>query len=122
MNVVPSVVRTGVPLVVGVGVSFAAAKGIHVSPETEAQVVVLLGAVAASLYHWVVRLLEERWPRFGWLLGIAHAPDYRQYVERDYVSTTKYDEEGRVTEIQTVYRPRWDPESSDEDDDGVDVR
>lgn len=105
MNVIPSVIRTGVPVVVGVGVSFAAAKGIHISPETEAQVVVLIGAAAASTYHWLVRLLEEHWPRFGWMLGVARAPDYRQGGNHDYVSTTKYDDAGNVTEIRTVYRP-----------------
>lgn len=105
MNIMPSVVRTGVPLAVGVGVSFAAAKGIHISPETEAQVVVLIGAAAASTYHWLVRILEERWPRFGWMLGIAHAPDYCGHNDADYDSTTTYDEDGNVTEIRTVYRP-----------------
>ena len=118
MNVGPSVVRTGVPLLVGVGVSFAAAQGIHVSPETEAQVVVLLGAGAASLYHWVVRVLEERWPRFGWLLGVARAPDYHQGADSDYVSTTKYDGQGRVTEIRTVYQHRWETEDGEEDQEG----
>lgn len=111
MNVVPSVIRTGVPVLVGVGVSFAAAKGIHVSAETEAQIVVLLGAGAASIYHWLVRVLEERWPRCGWLLGVARAPDYNGGSEGDYVSTTKYDEDGRVAEISTVYRPRRDDDS-----------
>ena len=97
-------VRTGVPLVVGVGVSFAAAKGIHISPETEAQVVVLIGAVAASIYHWVVHLLEEHWPRFGWLLGIARSPDYHQHDwDANYESVTdrrgrqRYRDEHRVS-------------------------
>lgn len=109
MNVVPSVIRTGVPLLVGVGVSFAAAKGIHISPETEAQVVVLMGAVAASVYHWLVRVLEERWPRFGWLLGIARAPSYNASDPMDYVSTTRYDEAGNIIEMRTVYRPHGGP-------------
>lgn len=107
MNVAPSVVRTGVPVLVGVVVSFAAAKGIHVSPELEAQLVVLAGAAAGSIYHWLVRVLEERWPRFGWLLGFARAPHYEDPENHltNYVSTTKYDETGQVTEITTVYRP-----------------
>ena len=117
----PSVIRTGVPLAVGVGVSFAAAKGIHISPETEAQVVVLIGAVAASAYHWLVRLLEERWPRFGWMLGLAHSPDYYHSTESDYVSTTKFDEQGRIVEMRTVYRPHWETDE-EKDDDDVDVR
>lgn len=115
MNVMPSVIRTGVPLVVGVGVSFAAAKGIHVSPETEAQVVVLIGAAAASTYHWLVRLLEEHWPRFGWLLGLARSPEYRQGEgDSNYTSTTKFDEEGRIIEMRTVYRPHPGAEGDDE--------
>lgn len=105
MNVVPSVIRTGVPLLVGVVVSFAAARGVEVSAELEAEMVVLLGAVAAGVYHWLVRLLEERWPRFGWLLGMATAPVYGGVGGADYVSTTTYDEDGRITEITTVYRP-----------------
>lgn len=118
MNVMPSVVRTGVPLVVGVGVSFAAAKGIHISPETEAQVVVLIGAVAASAYHWVVRVLEEHWPRFGWMLGMARSPDYHRHDwDADYESTTRYDDDGNVTEISTVYRPRSGDDGSIKKDD-----
>lgn len=115
MNVAPSVVRTGVPLLVGAGVSFAAAKGIHISPDTEAQLVVLLGALAGALYHWLVRVLEERWPRCGWLLGIAMAPHYNNGDVSDYISTTKYDEAGRVTEIKTVYHPHRDPDGEDDD-------
>lgn len=115
MNVAPSVVRTGVPVLVGVVVSLAASKGIHVSAELEAQLVVLLGAAAGSIYHWVVRLLEERWPRFGWLLGFARAPHYEGPDDHrtDYVSTTKYDEQGRVSEITTVYKPRWGHEDEE---------
>lgn len=119
MNVVPSVIRTGVPLLVGAAVSFAAAKGIHVSPDTEAQLVVLLGAAAGGVYHWLVRLLEERWPRCGWLLGMAKTPDYQGSDASDYISTTKYDDTGRITEIVTVYRP--DPHNDEEEDDDGDV-
>lgn len=115
MNVVPSVVRTGVPLLVGVVVSLAASKGIEVSAELESQLVLLVGAAAGSIYHWVVRLLEERWPRFGWLLGFARAPHYEGSSGNgtDYVSTTKYDDQGRVTEITTVYKPRWEHEDEE---------
>lgn len=118
MNVAPSVVRTGVPLLVGAGVSFAAAKGIHVSPDTEAQLVVLIGALAGGVYHWLVRVLEERWPKCGWLLGIAKAPSYDGGDINDYVSTTKYDDQGRITEITTVYRPQWEETGEEEDADG----
>lgn len=114
MNVVPSVIRTGVPVLVGVGVSFAAAKGIHISPELESQIVVLIGAAAASVYHWVVRLLEERWPHCGWLLGIARSPDYSGSAGGSYLSVTEYDEHGRIIEMKTSYRPQ---SGTDEDGD-----
>jgi hypothetical protein len=115
VNVVPSVIRTGVPVLVGVLVSLATSKGVHVSAELESQLVVLVGALAGSLYHWVVRLLEERWPRFGWLLGMARAPRYGEASgnSMDYVSTTKYDDQGQITEITTVYKPRWEHEDEE---------
>lgn len=105
MNVMPSVIRTGVPIIVGIAVSFAATKGIHVSAETETQLAVLVGGAAAALYHWLVRLFEERWPRAGWLLGLARAPRYDNNDSLAWTSSTKYDEDGNITEIVTVYRP-----------------
>lgn len=107
MNIAASVVRTVVPVVVGAISALVAHAGIALSSEVEAQITVVVGAVVAAVYHWVVRMLEERWPLFGWLLGFARCPDYRVDDSFDYESSAVYDEQGRVVEIKTVSRYRY---------------
>lgn len=42
--------------------------------EVNAQVALVLG----SAWYAIVRALEERWPKAGWLLGVAKTPEYRK--------------------------------------------
>ena len=61
-----SQVRTWAPIIVGALISWG------VLPEdlsTEAALALSGGIMGA--YYLVVRLLEEKWPVFGWLLGKA---------------------------------------------------
>jgi hypothetical protein len=75
-NLVVSLIRTGVAVVIGAFVTWAIRQGwladsSVTAPLTEALVVVVTGA-----YYLIVRLLESKWAGFGWLLGIAKAPAY----------------------------------------------
>lgn len=75
-NYVTSLIRTYVPLGVGVLVSWLASLGITVSDSAQTALVAGLGALAAAVYYALVRLLENRWPWFGRLLGKPTAPKY----------------------------------------------
>lgn len=69
-----SLIRTLVPVLVGLVVATAAKANLNLDPEVSTQVV---AAVVTGLYYTVVRLLEEKVsPAFGWLLGKAAAPNY----------------------------------------------
>lgn len=72
-----SLIRTFVPLAVGYGLAWLAAKvGFVVDEDTATQLKQAAAAVAAGVYYALVRLLESRWPVFGWLLGKAAPPAY----------------------------------------------
>lgn len=77
-NQLPSFIRTLVPFVVGGIVSFLAARGIDVKPEEAAQLGSLVTVVVGYVYYFIVRLLEQRYPRAGILLGIAKQPTYKK--------------------------------------------
>lgn len=68
-----SAIRTLVPIAVGFGVNFLARLGFHVN---DAAVVAELSSGVPALYYLVIRKAEERFPKFGWLLGYAAKPDY----------------------------------------------
>lgn len=70
----PSIIRTVVPIVVGLVLSAPLVSGWDI--DAGALEVVVTGAVTGA-YYTVVRLLEEHVaPRFGWLLGLANRPAY----------------------------------------------
>lgn len=69
-----SIVRTIVPVIVGVVLGAAAKRGFDLDSGaiTEAATVVI-----TTVYYAVVRLLEVRIaPAWGWLLGVAKVPTY----------------------------------------------
>lgn len=73
-----SVIRTIVPLVVGLIVSGAARIGLGIDEGIVSQLVTV---VVTTLYYACVRLLEERvGPAWGWLVGYARVP---RYSDRD---------------------------------------
>jgi len=73
VSVLPSILRTGVPLLVGYFLAWPAARWFGL---TEEQVTSLITIVISALYYLTVRLLEQVAPRFGWLLGYASKPVY----------------------------------------------
>lgn len=71
----PSIIRTIVPVIVGVIVGQAARIGFDLDAGAVTSIVTV---VVAAAYHAIVRFLEERWPALGALLGYARAPQYRR--------------------------------------------
>ena len=70
-----SVVRTIVPYLTVWVVAKLAEYGINAdSTEVSGQLTIVLG----SVWYAVVRFAEERWPKAGYLLGIAAKPEYKK--------------------------------------------
>ena len=63
--VIKNVVRTAVPAVVGAFVTFVTKQAAHISPSVQ----VIVFPIATTSYYSLVRLLEEKYPKLGWLLG-----------------------------------------------------
>lgn len=80
---VPSLIRTYVPIGVGVLVTFLARKlHIVIDEQTSASLTLALGGVAMAAYYTLVRWAERRFPELGWLLGLAKQPAYSPEVAK----------------------------------------
>lgn len=66
-----SLVRTYVPIVIGYLVSIGLLPSDLSDEATAAFTGLIIGA-----YYLLARLLEKRWPIFGWLLGAPKQPSY----------------------------------------------
>ncbi|WP_330306253.1 MULTISPECIES: hypothetical protein [unclassified Streptomyces] len=74
MNLYLSLIRTGIPALVGWLVALAASHGLGLDGEALSGV---LTPLAAFCYYAVFRLAEHYVsPKFGWLLGYARPPQY----------------------------------------------
>ena len=74
MNVYVSLLRTGVPALVGWLITLAARAGLDLDPSALSGVLV---PVAAFVYYAVFRLAEEHVsPKWGWLLCYGRPPEY----------------------------------------------
>ena len=71
---IPSLIRTYVPLAVAYLVGWLASLGITVTSEQQAAVAGAIGTVAAALYYAAVRWAERRWPALTVLLGSSKQP------------------------------------------------
>lgn len=69
-----SIIRTYVPIGVGALATFLA-RTLDVEIDTAATATAVT-AVASAVWYGLVRLLEKRWPQFGWLLGAPKQPSY----------------------------------------------
>jgi hypothetical protein len=70
-------IRTYVPMAVGAFLSWLTTLGFQLDTGIEAQLAVALTALFSGAYYWVARKIEQRFPRYGWLLGVAKQPDYK---------------------------------------------
>lgn len=76
-DLIISYIRTYVPKLVAVAVSWVAIHwGIVVPESISGELAVLLTGAVFAVYYGVVRALEARWPWFGKLLGRKAAPVY----------------------------------------------
>jgi uncharacterized membrane protein (DUF441 family) len=69
-------IRTWVPIGVGAVIAWFTAQGLSLDAETQTAVIVALTGVTQAVYYSVVRLLENKIPAVGWLLGSAKTPVY----------------------------------------------
>jgi len=72
-----SLVRTLTPMVVGWIVTMLTGIGLAVDEEFRGSIEGLVTVAFGVVWYVAIRLLETYvTPKFGWLLGIAKAPDY----------------------------------------------
>lgn len=71
-DLLPSLLRTFVPVLVGLilGVLGSTAVGF------EEQLTAVISAAITLVYYLVLRLVEQKWPKLGILLGSAKKPTY----------------------------------------------
>jgi hypothetical protein len=66
-----SLIRTWVPVAIGYLVTVGL-----LPTDLSDQATAALTAVITAVYYGLARLLEKRWPVFGWLLGVPKEPSY----------------------------------------------
>jgi hypothetical protein len=71
---IPSLIRTYVPLLIAYVVGWLASLGITVDDETRSALTTLIGTVVAALYYAAARWAEQRWPWATVLLGSSQQP------------------------------------------------
>lgn len=64
-----SIIRTYIPLLVGWIVAQLSSASIEIDPVT-------VTTVVTAVYYAIVRALEAKFPKVGWLLGKASPPTY----------------------------------------------
>lgn len=92
-----SVIRTVVPLVLGSLVGWLATRGVRVDVTA---VTTIVDATLGGLYYVVVRAIEQRWPKAGWLLGAPGAPSYASKAVSSVASAPVY--QNTPGEIESV--------------------
>lgn len=72
---VASVIRTLVPAAVAQIATWALLLNITLPPAVQTSLSTFLGFALTAVYFVGVRVLEQQWPAFGILLGLAASPD-----------------------------------------------
>jgi len=72
---IAGLIRTVVPAIVGALATWLLSFGLDVGPDAYAGLTAFLGLLFTGLYYAIVRLIEDRVPQAGWLLGLAKSPD-----------------------------------------------
>lgn len=76
-NFVTSLIRTWVPIAVGVGLTWLAEElGVVIDDSMRVEVAALATGVVIAAYYLVARVLERKWPALGFLLGSTSKPTY----------------------------------------------
>ena len=74
-DLLKSVVRTLVPVVVGLVISGLATAGIELD---EALLYPVIDTIFVGGYYTVIRFLETKEEKFGWFLGLPSPPQYKK--------------------------------------------
>lgn len=72
---IAGLIRTVVPAIVGALAAWLVSLGLELPEEAYTGLTAALGLLFTGVYYAVVRLIEERVPQVGWLLGLAKSPD-----------------------------------------------
>lgn len=72
-----SLIRTLTPVLVGSVTGFLVSKGLELDQNAVDAANTFLIALFTGLYYMLVRWLESRWPKLGWLLGNPKQPEYK---------------------------------------------
>jgi hypothetical protein len=72
---IAGLIRTVVPAIVGALAAWFVSLGLQLPEDAYAGLTAALSFGFTALYYGVVRLIEERVPQVGWLLGLAKSPD-----------------------------------------------
>lgn len=76
-NYFTSLIRTVVPGAISAVLAWAAARyDVVVDENTAAGGISFIVTIVLAVYYALVRFLEVRYPKFGWLLGIPKQPGY----------------------------------------------
>lgn len=75
-DLIISIIRTFVPIAIGSAITWLATKGVDVDENTKANIIAGVTGLVSAIYYGVVRLLEEKWGAFGYLLGSPKKPTY----------------------------------------------
>jgi hypothetical protein len=78
-DLLPSYIRTIVPVVVGAALSWAIRHGLPADWLDQGEVTAWLTPLVIGAYYAAVRWLERRIPAAGWLLGLAKQPGYSEH-------------------------------------------
>ncbi len=73
---VTGVIRTWVPIAVGAVISWLATRGMTVDADTQLGLITAATGLIQAGYYLAVRLVAEKFPWAGILLGSNHAPSY----------------------------------------------
>ena len=73
-TLVPSLIRTYVPIVVGAFIAWLVTLGVEIDDSIQAGLVTALTGILIAAYYTVIRLLEKRWPKLSVLLGSSQIP------------------------------------------------
>lgn len=78
-NVIVANIRTVVPIIVGVVLTWVAAKlGIVVDEDTRMTAAAFAVLIVTGVWYGVVHWVEQKWPSAGWLFGKAAPPYYNE--------------------------------------------
>lgn len=72
---IAGLIRTVVPALVGALATWLLSLGLELPEEAYAGLIAGMGLLFTGIYYAIVRLIEERVPQVGWLLGLAKSPD-----------------------------------------------